>query len=47
MTELKHKMIEDMRLHGLSPGTQEVYLGLIKNLAKHYGRSPRVCTSLS
>jgi site-specific recombinase XerD len=33
-------MIEDMRLIGLSDGTQRVYLDAVKNLARRYRRSP-------
>lgn len=40
MTELKRKMIEDMRLHGLASSTQQVYIDGIRALAKHFSRSP-------
>jgi site-specific recombinase XerD len=40
MTELKQRMIEDMRLHGLAEGTQRVYVDAVKQLATHYNRSP-------
>lgn len=40
MTELRQRMIQDMRLHGLSEGTQEVYVRAVRNLAEHYNRSP-------
>lgn len=40
MTELRRRMIQDMELRGLAPGTQQTYLDAIKNLAAHYGRSP-------
>jgi site-specific recombinase XerD len=33
-------MMEDMQLHGLSKGTQEAYVGAIRRLAQHYGKSP-------
>jgi site-specific recombinase XerD len=33
-------MIEDMQLRGFTPSTQQVYLDAIKNLARHYHRSP-------
>jgi len=33
-------MIEDLQLKGYSPATQQVYLGAVRKLAKHYGRSP-------
>jgi site-specific recombinase XerD len=35
-------MTEDMQLHGYSPSTQEVYLGSIARLAKHYHKSPEL-----
>ena len=40
MTELRHRMIQDMQLRGLAPGTQRVYIEGVKSLARHYGRSP-------
>jgi hypothetical protein len=40
MTALRRRMIEDMRLAGLAPGTQERYLTAVAHLAKAYGRSP-------
>jgi len=40
MTELRQRMIEDMRLRGLAEGTQQVYLEAVKHLATHYSRSP-------
>ena len=40
MTPLRKRMMEDMQLHGLSKGTQEVYVGAIRRLAQHYGKSP-------
>lgn len=30
----------DMKLHGLAPGTQKVYLNAVERLARHYHRSP-------
>ena len=33
-------MLEDMRLNGLSPKTQQSYVGTVAQLARHYGRSP-------
>jgi site-specific recombinase XerD len=33
-------MMEDMQLRGLSPKTQECYVGAVKSLAKHYRRTP-------
>lgn len=40
MTALRRRMVEDMQLRGLSEKTQECYVGAVKSLAKHYGRSP-------
>jgi hypothetical protein len=40
MTPLRRRMIEDMRLAGLSEGTQRTYLGDICRLAGFYKRSP-------
>ena len=40
MTELRQRMIEDMRLHSLSEATQRTYLDAIANLAGHFKRSP-------
>jgi len=37
-------MLEDMQLHGLAPGTQEVYAASIAKLANHYHRSPDLIT---
>lgn len=42
MTELRCRMIEDMKLHGLAKGTQKVYVNAIRALAKYYGRSPEL-----
>ncbi len=38
MTELRQRMIEDMRLRGLAEGTQQVYVEDVKHLAAHYRR---------
>ena len=40
MTELRNRMIEDMELAGLSPGTQEAYIRAVRQLAAHYHLSP-------
>jgi hypothetical protein len=40
MTPLRNRMIEDMRLAGLADTTQKVYVQAVRNLAKHYRRSP-------
>lgn len=33
-------MIEDMQLHGMSKKTQDAYAGAVRQLAKHYQKSP-------
>jgi site-specific recombinase XerD len=40
MTQLRRRMVEDMRLNGLSLKTQESYVGAVARLARHYDRSP-------
>src|SRR3989442_13633520 len=40
MTPLQQRMIEDMQLRGLSARTQECYASAVRQLAKHYHRSP-------
>ena len=40
MTELRRRMIQDMQLRGLAPGTQRVYIEGVKALAGHYNRPP-------
>jgi len=40
MTGLSQRMIEDMRLHGLTENTQRVYADAVRQLARHYNRSP-------
>src|SRR5438874_8343025 len=40
MTPLRQQMIEDMQLNGLSASTQELYAVAVKQLAKHFHRSP-------
>jgi integrase/recombinase XerD len=39
-TPLRQKMIEDMQLNGLAARTQEAYLLAVRQLSKHYRRSP-------
>jgi integrase/recombinase XerD len=39
-SELRRRMIEDMRLRGLAASTQELYVDAVKGLARYYGRSP-------
>jgi len=40
MTELRRRMIQAMTVRGFSPRTHESYLGAVRQLAKHYRRSP-------
>ena len=40
MTPLRMRMIEDMTLAGLAPGTQANYLAGVRHLAAYYRRSP-------
>ena len=40
MTELRKRLIEDMRLAGHSPGTQDAYVRVVRQLAKHFHLSP-------
>ena len=40
MTELRHRMDEDMVVRGLADRTRETYLWAVEGLARHYRRSP-------
>lgn len=40
MTPLRQRMIEDMKLRGLSANTQRVYVFAVRDLASYYNRSP-------
>ena len=40
MTPLRQRMIDDMQLRGLSARTQETYVTAVRQLSKHYRRSP-------
>ncbi len=40
MSALRQKMIEDMQLRGFAVRTQEAYLNAVRQLAKHYRKSP-------
>lgn len=40
MTALRERMVEDMKIRGFTPGTQDKYLEAIKALAQHYHRPP-------
>jgi len=40
MTPLRKKMIDDMKLRGFSPRTQDSYIDAVAGLAKFFYRSP-------
>ena len=40
MTPLRQRMIDDMQLHNLAPGTQVHYIHHVAGFANYYGRSP-------
>ena len=40
MTELRKRMIQDMLLAGLAPGTQACYVRAVRQLAVHYRTPP-------
>ncbi len=40
MTPLRERMLEDLRLRGLSPKTQEAYVGAVRQLAAYYHKPP-------
>jgi len=40
MTPLRQRMIDDMKLRGLSANTQQAYVLAVRQLAEHYGRPP-------
>jgi integrase/recombinase XerD len=40
MTQLRDRMIEDMKLHGYSPRTQEAYVSAVRQLAKYWRKPP-------
>jgi integrase/recombinase XerD len=40
MTALRQRMLEDLRLKGYSPRTQEAYVRAVRQLAEYYHRSP-------
>lgn len=44
MTPLRKHMLEDMQLKGYSPATQHAYSNAVKQLAKHYKKSPELIT---
>ena len=42
MTPLRRRMLEDMQVRNLAPGTQTVYMRQVARFARHFGRSPAV-----
>jgi integrase/recombinase XerD len=40
MTSLRQRMLDDLKLRGLSESTQEVYVRAVRQLAGHYERPP-------
>src|SRR5712691_1592271 len=40
MTQLRQRMLEDMRVRNLSPHTQRAYIENAARFARHFGRSP-------
>jgi integrase/recombinase XerD len=40
MTELRRRMLEDLRLRDLAPATQLAYVNAVANLARYFHRSP-------
>lgn len=40
MTPLRQKMIDNMKLRGFSPNTQEAYVTAVAGLARYYNQSP-------
>ncbi len=40
MSQLSHRMTRDLQLAGLNPGTQQLYLRAVRQLAAYYMLSP-------
>lgn len=40
MTQLRDRMLEDLRLRGFSPRTQAAYVGAVRQLAAHFHKPP-------
>ena len=39
-TPLRQRMLQDLKLAGLSERTQQAYVDAVRHLANHYGKSP-------
>ena len=44
MSAIRHRMIDDMQLHGYAEKTQTAYIGAVRCLARHYHRTPEDIT---
>ena len=40
MTELRERMLDDMRIRNFSPHTRRAYIRYVARFARHFGRSP-------
>jgi integrase/recombinase XerD len=40
ITPLRQRMIEDMAIRRLAPGTQAFYVSTVAKFTRHFGRSP-------
>jgi len=47
MSELRNRMIQDLKLAGLKQGTADVYLRAVRQLAAYYMTSPGSSSSTS
>ena len=44
MTPLRQRLLDDLRLRGFSPKTQEAYIGAVRQLAEYCHKSPELIT---
>ena len=40
MSPLRQRILEDLRLRGLAPHTEQLYLRAVADFARHFGQSP-------
>jgi len=40
MSELRRRMLADLRIRNYAPATQEMYIRRVRSMAEHFGRSP-------